>query len=53
MAQVNEKGTWEEFFEKTKIFIRTPKINKRDLSPIRIIKAGSDKRTEQYKKLTK
>ena len=36
-----------EFFEKTKIFIRTPKINKRDLSPIRIIKAGSDKRRKK------
>ena len=26
------------FFEKTKLFNRTPKINKRDLSPNRIIK---------------
>ena len=33
-----------ELFEKTKIFIRTPKINKIDLSPIRIIKSGSNKR---------
>ena len=27
-----------KFFEKSKIFIRTPKINKRDLSPNSIIK---------------
>ena len=36
-----------DFFEKSKILSRTPKLNTRDLSPNRIIRPGSNKRSNK------
>ena len=41
-----------DFFEKSKILSRTPKLNTRDLSPNRIIRPGSNKRSNKADKTT-